>query len=285
MSSVGKRLRLSRFFVRETNVGVIVPIDHALTMGPIDGLENTDAIASWISTPGITGVIAHKGMVERLAERNLLRGLGVMVHLNGMSTIASNPHRKELLTQIETALRLGADGVSVQVNFDGRNDAHNLQLLGGVVDEALKVSVPVLAMVYDVAPNIAPDKRTERICHLSRIAIELGVDAIKLGAPETLDQVQPILEHAAKDVPILFAGGKTTTDALLLDLLGESLKWGGAGLCVGRNVFQREKPELLLSKIHKLIQRQSAARDPEISSVIELSEFAEGWVRLARQQT
>jgi class I fructose-bisphosphate aldolase/fructose-bisphosphate aldolase/2-amino-3,7-dideoxy-D-threo-hept-6-ulosonate synthase len=155
--------------------------------------------------------------------------------------------------------------------------------LGGVVDEALKVGVPVLAMVYDVAPNVAVEKRTERICHLTRIAIELGVDAIKLGAPETLDQVRPILEFASKDVPILFAGGKACTDSLLLDLLGESLKWGGAGLCVGRNVFQRDQPEVLLTKIHKLIQRQSAKRDQEISSVVELSEFAEGWVRLARQ--
>lgn len=283
MSSVGKRLRLNRFFVREPKVGVIVPIDHALTMGPIHGLENVDAIAGWISTPGITGVIAHKGLVERLAERDLLRGLGVMVHLNGMSSLATDPHRKEMLTQIETALKLGADAVSLQVNFDGRNDAHNLQLLGGVVDEASKVGVPVLAMVYDVAPNIAPEQRTPRIRHLTRIAIELGIDAIKLGAPETLDQVRPILEHAAKDVPILFAGGKTTTDTLLLDLLAESLKWGGAGLCVGRNVFQRDQPEILLRKIHKLVQQKEAARDPEISSVIELSEFAEGWVRLARQ--
>lgn len=283
MSSVGKRLRLNRFFVREPKVGVIVPIDHALTMGPISGLENVDAIAAWISTPGITGVIAHKGMVERLAERDLLRGLGVMVHLNGMSSLATDPHRKEVLTQIETALKLGADAVSLQVNFDGRNDAHNLQLLGRVVDEASKVGVPVLAMVYDVAPNIAPEQRTPRIRHLARIAIELGIDAIKLGAPETLDQVRPILEHAAKDVPILFAGGKTTTDTLLLELLAESLKWGGAGLCVGRNVFQRDQPEILLRKIHKLVQQKEAARDPEISSVIELSEFAEGWVRLARQ--
>lgn len=283
MSSVGKRLRLSRFLVRETKVGVIVPIDHALTIGPIAGLENVDAIASWISTPGITGIIAHKGMVERLADRNLLHGLGVMIHLNGMSQTAPDPHRKEMLTQIETALRFGADGVSVQVNFDGKNDKHNMQVLGGVVDEALKVGVPVLAMVYDVTPNVAPEKRTERICHLTRIAIELGVDAIKLGAPETIDQVRPILEYAAKDVPILFAGGKTCTEGLLLDLLGESLKWGGAGLCVGRNVFQREQPEALLNKIHKLIQRQSAKRHLEISSVVELSEFAEGWVRLARQ--
>lgn len=283
MSSVGKRLRLNRFFLRDSKVGVIVPIDHALTMGPIDGLQNVDAIASWITTPGITGIIAHKGMVERLAERDLLRGLGVMIHLNGMSAIASDPHRKELLTQIETALRFGADGVSVQVNFDGKNDAHNIKLLGSVVDEALKVGVPVLAMVYDVAPNVAPEQRTPRICHLSRIAIELGVDALKLGAPETLDQVRPILEHAAKDAPILFAGGKTCTDNALLDLLSESLKWGGAGLCVGRNVFQRDQPEVLLSKIHKLIQRQVAKREPEISSVIDISEFAEGWVRLARQ--
>jgi fructose-bisphosphate aldolase, class I len=284
MSGVGKTIRLNRFFARGRRAGVIVPIDHGLTQGPIAGLENTDAIGTWIQSAGITGIIAHKGMVERLGRRNLLGGLGVMVHLNGMSNLASEPHRKEMLTEIGSALRLGADGVSVQVNFDGQNDAHNLRLLGGVVDEAAKLSVPVLAMVYDVAPDVAPEQRLDRIRHLTRISIELGVDAIKLRAPDSPRQVRSILEHASTDAAIFFAGGETVSDDALLALLSEALRFGGAGLCAGRNVFQREprERELLLGKLQRIVDPAVPARAADTSTVIELSEFAEGWVRLAR---
>lgn len=284
MSDAGKTIRLSRFFARGKRAGVIVPIDHALTMGPIAGLESADAIATWVQSSGITGVIAHKGMVERLGRRNLLSGLGVMVHLNGMSQSAPDPHRKEMLTEIHSALRLGADAVSLQVNFDGQNDAHNLRLLGGVVDEAATLGVPVLAMVYDVAPGVAPDKRLDRIRHLTRIAIELGVDAIKLRAPDSARQVRAILEHLASDAAIFFAGGETCGDEALLSLVREALRWGGAGLCAGRNVFQRDARErqLLLDEIRHLIAPELPARAVDASAVIELSEFAEGWVQLAR---
>jgi class I fructose-bisphosphate aldolase len=284
MSSAGKTIRLNRFFARRKRAGVIVPIDHALTMGPIAGLENTDAIASWIQSAGITGIIAHKGMVERLGRRNLLSGLGVMVHLNGMSQSAPDPNQKEMLTEIDSALRLGADAVSLQVNFDGQNDAHNLRLLGGIVDEAAKLNVPVLAMVYDVAPGVAPEKRLDRIRHLARISIELGVDAMKLRAPDSARQVRSILEHASADAAIFFAGGEACSDESLLSLLSEALKWGGAGLCAGRNVFQREARERqqLLDKVQSLIDPGLSGRAADNSSVIELSEFAEGWVQLAR---
>src|SRR5262249_31967445 len=154
------------------------------TSGPIPGIESIARISRWIRSRGIAGVIAHKGMVERLSERGLLHGLGVMLHLNGMSIRAAAPDTKEVVTSVETAIRLGADAVSVQVNFDGHNDSHTLRLLGSVVDDALRFGVPVLAMVYDATgPQRGEEERLERLCHFMRIATELGIDALKIGPP------------------------------------------------------------------------------------------------------
>jgi DhnA family fructose-bisphosphate aldolase class Ia len=40
MSEIGKRIRLERIINRKTHRTVIVPMDHGLSMGPIQGLEN-----------------------------------------------------------------------------------------------------------------------------------------------------------------------------------------------------------------------------------------------------
>lgn len=254
MPSAGKIVRLNRFYLPDTQIAVIAPVDHGLTLGPIDGLESVTAISRWIRTPGITGIIAHKGMIDRLAARHLLTGLGVMVHLNGMTAGGVEPNRKELVTEIETALRLGADAVSIQLNFDGANDAHNLTLLGQVVDRAMRFDLPVMPMVYDVYPAASSDRSLARLRHLMRVAIELGADALKVATPASLGDVRLLLADVAADIPIFLAGGARAAPPRVLDVLREALRWGGRGLCMGRNLFQNEAPDLLLREIRDIIR-------------------------------
>jgi class I fructose-bisphosphate aldolase len=252
MSVAAKQLRLSRFLDPRSRRGIIVPIDHGLTMGPIDGLQNAARIGSWLSSPGINGVIAHKGMAERLAARGLLGGIGLMVHVNGMHAMAPNPDQKELLTSVKTVVRLGADALSLQLNFDGQNDAHNLRLLGGVVDEAMEYGLPVLTMLYDKKVDVAAEDRVPRLRHLMRLCIELGTDALKIAPPQQLADVGPILEFLSEDALVFFAGGslgEAGTDASLVALAREGARHGAAGFCVGRNVFQREDPRAILGEL------------------------------------
>jgi len=230
-------------------------------MGPLDGIASTTQIARWITSPVIDGIIAHKGIVERLADRGLLSRAGVMVHLNGMSTLASSPNTKERLTDIETAVRLGADGVSLQVNFDGSNDAHNLSALGRAVDEAGRFGLPVLAMVYDKVPCTDRLREVARARHLMRIAVELGVDALKIGAPIELSMIAELLDGFVDDVPVFLAGGSLTEPGVLFALARAVMQAGGAGLCVGRNVFQHPSPHALLAELASVLE--AATRPPQ----------------------
>lgn len=255
MSSTGKSIRMNRFRYPKSRLGLIVPIDHGLTIGAVAGIESVSRIGAWIAHPAITGIIAHKGIVERLAARGLLGGAGVMVHLNGMSTLAPSADRKEMLTTVESAVRLGADGVSVQVNFDGKNDAHNLQLLGAVADTAGRYGLPLLTMLYDKVQSDSTDKRIARLRHLMRITIELGSDSIKIGAPESLADIPAILDSLSEDASIYFAGGPLGSDEDLHALTTAAIAHGAAGLCVGRNVFQRPDPSEALAKLGAMLKR------------------------------
>jgi len=249
MTTTGKRLRLARFRLPRSRYGLIVPIDHGLTVGPIAGIESTTRITGWIDHGSVSGIIAHKGMIERLvAHRCFSSSVGIMMHLTGMSTLAADPDRKLRLTSMETAVRYGADAVSLQVNFDGENDAHNLELIGNIVDNAQPYGLPVLAMVYDMVAKPREEK-VARQRHLMRIAVELGVDAIKIAPPDEISDLPEILKDIVDDVAVFCAGGTIRSDEALLELARQAAIHGAAGVCVGRNVFQRTAPGEVLDRI------------------------------------
>jgi class I fructose-bisphosphate aldolase len=257
MDSVAKKIRWSRFLNRHSGRGLIIPIDHGLTMGPLPGLNSISQIESWIPHPGITGVIAHKGMVERLGARGLLQGQGIMVHVNGMTTLAPTPNSKEMLTSVERAVRLGADAVSLQINFDGKNDAHNLRLLGTVADEADRYGLPVLTMLYDKVTSAQPEQRLGRLRHLVRACVELGTDALKLAAPAELSLIPALLDGVQEHTAVFFAGGEKCADEELLELARSVALYGASGLCAGRNVFQRENAAAILDQLQQILLTDS----------------------------
>ncbi len=256
MSGVAKRIRWSRFLGRRSGRGIIVPIDHGLTIGPVEGLHSLSQVRGWIGHPGITGIIAHKGMVERLGREGLLRGLGVMVHLNGMMSLAQAPDTKERLTSVEAALRLGADAVSLQLNFDGTNDAHNLRMLGEVVDEAQRYNLPVLTMLYDKMQCADEEQGLGRQKHLMRACAELGTDALKLSAPENVARVPELMESVLEHTAVFFAGGALRSEEEILRLAEVVVESGATGLCVGRNVFQRASVASALTRLQGVIHEE-----------------------------
>lgn len=260
MSDAGRKIRWSRFLNPTYHYALVVPIDHGLTMGPIEGISRMNDFRKWIDSRAITGIIAHKGLLERLAAVNCLSHLGVMVHLNGAISIDDAPDKKEMLTTVASALSLGADAVSVQVNFKRGIAAHNLKLLGSVVDEAHAYGLPVLTMVYDKTVDAADPRYVERMRHLMRATVELGVDAIKVSAPPVINRIPELIDGIQEHTPVLFAGGSVTPDQEVLALTRAIASYGAAGICMGRNVFQRRDPASFLMDVSETMKRNSKMR-------------------------
>ncbi len=284
MNGVAKKFRWSRFLHAASNRGLIVPIDHGLTMGPIAGLNSMREMEQWMRHPGITGIIAHKGMVERLGNRGLLQRIGVMVHLNGMTSLAAPPapDRKEILTSVEMAVRLGADAVSLQINFDGSNDAHNWKMLGAVVDEAQGYGMPVLTMLYDKVPGLPDPQRVTRLRHLMRACVELGTDALKLAAPAKREELPALLDGFQDHTAIFFAGGAVISDDELLVLAGDAAVYGASGLCVGRNVFQRDSAAEILTRLTRVVLEDVESAPPSTGPFFQGTERPRApWTALA----
>jgi class I fructose-bisphosphate aldolase len=61
------------------------------------------------------------------------------------------------------------------------------------------------------------------------------------------------LENVVGDLKTVMSGGSKRSDEDFLKDVSDTIKVGGNGLAVGRNIFQREDPEELLDKLEKVI--------------------------------
>lgn len=255
MSYIGRKLRERRLLFPGIPRGLIVPVDHGFTVGPIPGLQMTEDMDAWVGSDCISAVLGHKGMIERLVQRGLLHpSTGVIVHLNGMPTLAPEADTKIMVSSIEAALQLGADAVSIQVNFTPKNFQQNLEILGWVTDAAHAAGLPVLTMLYDKAQSTSSDERVKRLNHLLRVVVEMGSDAVKLAFPESFADVSDLVLRHSGDIKIFFAGGEKTSEEMLLTITEAALSRGASGLCVGRNVFQHPHPTAFLRRLAQCIK-------------------------------
>ncbi|WP_245763199.1 class I fructose-bisphosphate aldolase [Paraburkholderia diazotrophica] len=227
-----------------------MPIDHGLTLGPVPGIDRPDDMADWLADDLITGLVVHKGIAERLGS---VGNAGVMIHLNGTMSLDAQPDRKVLLTRVDAAMRLGADGVSVQTNFCSENVGENLRILGAVVDDAHEYGLPIMVMLYDKTGPQTGSEAMARMRHFVRAAVELGVDAIKLGAPPDLSSIGELIDGVQAHTSVVFAGGDRKSDEQLLALARAAVEYGARGLCVGRNVFQHGDPRRMLQELRKAL--------------------------------
>jgi fructose-bisphosphate aldolase / 2-amino-3,7-dideoxy-D-threo-hept-6-ulosonate synthase len=243
----GKKRRLTRIF-QEDNRTVIVPMDHGVTIGPCKGIENMQNTVNSLLKGNVDAVLMHKGIAKRINVGNA----GLIVMLSGASNLNPNQNNKVQVCSVQEAVRLGADAVSVHVNVGAEDEEKMLATLGRVVDECDIFGMPLLAMMYPRGPKITDEHALEVVAHAARLGAELGADIIKTNYTGTLETFKAVVECCP--VPIVIAGGaKAKTAKDVLQITSESIKAGGAGLSIGRNVFQHENPTAMVKALSAIV--------------------------------
>ena len=93
---------------------------------------------------------------------------------------------------------------------------------------------------------------TKLVCHCVRIAFELGADIIKTQFTGSAESFSKVVE-AANGTPVLIAGGKMKDENELYAMVSDSIKAGGAGVSIGRNVFNREDSLEVIERLRKIV--------------------------------
>lgn len=262
---IGKRIRIERILDRKTGRSVIVPMDHGVSVGPIEGIIDMAQTIDDVASGGANAVLMHKGMVTD-GHRGYGRDIGLIIHLSASTSLGSDPDNKVMVTSVEKALQLGADAVSVHVNVGSKKEPEMLKKLGTTSEICDDWGMPLIAMMYPRGAKIEDENKAEVVKIASRVGAELGADIIKTnytGDPETFREV---VEGCP--VPVLIAGGpRVETDRELLEMVKNSVDVGGAGVAIGRNVFQSDSPRKTTKAISAIVHS-----DAEIDDALQILE-------------
>ena len=256
---LGKSIRLERIFNRNTGRTIIVPLDHGVTVGPIHGLVDLKETVDKVAEGGANAVLMHKGLV-RCGHREHGKDIGLIIHLSASTQLSPFPNAKTLVGTVEDAIKLGADGVSVHVNLGDETERYMLADLGKVTSKATEWGMPVLAMVYARGPKIKDGYDPEIVAHCARVGEELGADVVKVPYTGDVESFSKVVDACC--IPVVIAGGpKMENKKQILTMVYESIQAGGAGLSVGRNIFQDDDPATLVKALHGIVHEDMNVDD------------------------
>ncbi|MFN3814145.1 MAG: 2-amino-3,7-dideoxy-D-threo-hept-6-ulosonate synthase [Aquificaceae bacterium] len=248
--SIGKLVRLERMINRSTGRTIIVPMDHGVSSGPIEGIVDIKDAVNDVAEGGANAVVLHKGMV-RAGYRGRGKDIGLIVHLSASTDISPTKNDKVLVCTVEEAIKLGADAVSIHVNIGAGMEREMLRDFGYVSKVCEEWGMPLLAMVYGRGKDIN-QYEPKVVAHCARIGAELGADIVKV--PYTGDPESFKLAIDGCPVPVVIAGGpKMKTEEEVMNMVYGAMQAGAKGLSVGRNIFQAKNRESMVRALSVIV--------------------------------
>ena len=240
----GMKYRMGRIF-QEDGRTVMLAIDHGYFQGPTSGLERVDLDIVPL-LPQADALMCTRGILRSVIPP--ASGKPVVLRATGGPSILKELSNEEVAVAMEDAVRLDVAAVAVQVFIGGENETKSVANMTKLVDEGLRVGVPVMA-VTAVGREMVRDAKYLGLA--TRICAELGAQFVKTYYCES------DFEHvtAATPVPIVMAGGKKLPELEALTMAYNAIEGGAAGVDMGRNVFQSPHPQAMLEAINSVIHK------------------------------
>ena len=251
----GRDIRLNR--ILKNGKMLCIPMDHGISNGPIQGLEDIHTVIYKCQNEGLTCVLVNKGIAKSL-PRPL--NIGLIVHLSGSTSLGPAPNRKMLMGSVEEAMRLGADAVSVHINIGAKEEPEMLYKLGLISDKCDEWSMPLVAMMYPRGENIKNQYDPETVAHVARIGAEAGADIIKSVYTGDISSFKRVTKSCP--VPIVIAGGpKASTDKEIIEMCFGAMEAGAIGVTFGRNIFQHKNPPGIVNALRSIVLDRETPRE------------------------
>ncbi|HNX34346.1 MAG TPA: 3-hydroxy-5-phosphonooxypentane-2,4-dione thiolase [Kiritimatiellia bacterium] len=240
----GMKDRLSRIFNPATGKSVMLAFDHGFIMGPTSGVERIDL--------GILPLIEFADCL--MCARGVLRSLvppssrkPVCLRSDAGTSILTELNNNVVI-DVQDAVKLNASAMAVMVAIgDHKYEAQTVANLYQAVDAGQAYGIPVMG-VTAVGKDMVRDARYFGLA--SRICAENGANIVKTYYTEGFEKVV-----SCCPVPIVIAGGKKLPELEALELAYRAIQSGAAGVDMGRNVFQSEKPTAMIQAVSAVVHK------------------------------
>lgn len=180
-----------------------------------------------------------------------------------------------MTASVKDALRLGAAAVGLTIYPGSTQEKSMYEEARAIGEEAKANGLPLVIWSYPRGSKISKEGETalDVVAYAAQIAAQLGANIIKVKPPTAfIEQAEAKKVYDAQKIPleplsariqhvmqaafagrriVIFSGGAKETDDSLLNTVRGINAGGGYGSIIGRNSFQRPKPEAiaLLGKV------------------------------------
>jgi fructose-bisphosphate aldolase, class I len=263
LSDCGKKIRLNRVLGGANHRALVVAFDHAMVLGPIPGTEDPLAQIRRFADANVDAVLLNLGLIRQLADSSLPPSMPAIIARIDWTTVWSavgkdgqGDLRSCLLARPEEALRHGADAVlTYMVVGTGDSDFESKEVArtADVARECERVGIPLIVESLARGKNVTNHADPKWLSLHTRMALELGADAIKTDYTGTVASMRVVVEGCP--LPILVLGGsRQASDDDALDVVRGAVMAGAAGVFFGRNVFQASDMNAFLQRVRAVLE-------------------------------
>jgi fructose-bisphosphate aldolase, class I len=259
LSDSGKRVRLNRILNKAGRGTLVVAFDHASVLGPIPGTEDPCNKISRFVRAGVDAILLNLGLMQRCvdcfppgATPGLIARIDWSTVWNSLSQGEHGVFRSTKLAGPEEALRHGFDAVVTYLvvgTGDGDFETKEIARNAEVARECERVGIPLIVETLARGKDVANPADVKWLALHTRIAVELGADAIKTDYAGGAESMHSIVQCCP--IPVLVLGGSRSDSAL--DIVRGAKQAGAAGVVFGRNVFQSDDMEGFLRRARAIL--------------------------------
>jgi fructose-bisphosphate aldolase, class I len=254
---------------------VILPVDQGFEHGPARSFgKNPDAYDpsyhfNLAIESGCNAYAAPLGSLE-VCARDYAGEIPLILKVNNSETLYNVKAPISAITSsVEDALRLGCVGIGFTIYPGSAMRKEQYEEIAQMARKAKDSGLVVIIWAYARGEHLSKAGETgiDVIAYSAQIAAQLGAHIIKVKPPsshieqeaarkvyeqekikvDTLtDRIRHVVESSFSGRRIvIFSGGETKTTNELIDELKQIAAGGGFGSIMGRNAFQRPKPEAI----------------------------------------
>jgi len=236
---------------------LVLAYDHGIEHGPVDfepqpESANPEHVFEVATHPAVTSLAVGKGIAEAYYP-SYEDDVSLLSKLNGTSNLWMGEPDSAVNCSVEYAAEeLGADAIGFTVYPGVNGEVEMFEEFREVQEEAREYDLPVVMWSYARGQAVKNDTGEDTIAYAARLGLELGADVAKVKYPGSQSAMEKVTRMAGP-TKVLMSGGSKTSDREFLTSVKSVMDAGGAGLAVGRNVWQRENPKQLLDALEQVI--------------------------------
>lgn len=277
--SPGTKANLARMLNQGRLAGtgklVILPVDQGFEHGPARSFApnplgyNPHYHFELAIEAGCNAYAAPLGFLEAGAGQYAGR-IPLILKLNNHDVLHEEKDPLPAVTgSVKDALRLGCSAIGFTIYPGSSHCTHMYEQLRGLGEEAKASGLAVVVWSYPRGSALSKEGETamDVVAYAAQIACQLGAHIVKVKLPTThLEQAAAKKVYESEQIPIktlservkhvvqssfsgrrivIFSGGAKSEDKNVFEEVRAIRDGGGFGSIIGRNSFQRPKPEAL----------------------------------------